>query len=56
MARKGPNGVILLNAGTYSSASLNGTIQVYQSNAVFTCNECVDEMRQESDEIIARKT
>jgi hypothetical protein len=23
---------------------------------VFTCNECVDEMRQESDEIIARKT
>ena len=23
---------------------------------VFTCNECVDEMRRESDEIIAQKT
>ncbi len=26
------NGVVLLNAGTYTSASLNGTIQVYKSN------------------------
>jgi hypothetical protein len=26
------NGVVLLNAGTYTSASLNGSIQVYKSN------------------------
>src|SRR5262245_65487237 len=26
------NGVVFLNAGTYSSASLNGTINVYKSN------------------------